>query len=198
MDLETLRLFVVSKLGWIRKQQTRLAVQERETPREFIDRESHFVWGRRCLLEIVDTDTAPRVELRHRTLVLQIRPGTPLATRRAIVDAWYREELKDAARILAMKWEPRIGVVARKVLVQRMRTRWGTCNPRTRSIRLNTELAKKPLECLEYVVVHELVHLLERRHNARFRSLMTTLLPGWAHHRQLLNSLPVAHEDWNR
>ncbi len=196
MSLDTLRVFVVAKLGWIRRQQQKLREQEREAPREYLDRESHYVWGRRYLLRVLEKDAPPGVELKHSRMVLQLRPGADEAKRQAIVEAWYREQIKAAVPSLIAKWEPMIGVKVERVFVQRMKTKWGGCNPSTRSIRLNTDLAKKPRECLEYIVVHEMVHLLEPTHNARFVALMDQFMPHWRLRRDQLNQLPVRHEDW--
>ncbi|MEO5760800.1 MAG: SprT family zinc-dependent metalloprotease [Vicinamibacteria bacterium] len=194
--LDTLRSFAIAKLGWIRKQQARLRKQERETPREYLDRESHFVWGTRYLLRVEELNAAPRIELGMTELVLRVRPRTPARKRAEILEAWHRDQLKTAAEPLFRKWEPIMGVKVGKLFTQRMRTRWGTCNTRSRSIRLNTELVKKPRECLEYVVVHEMVHLLEPSHNARLKALMSQYMTNWAVYRQMLNRLPVRHEDW--
>ncbi len=196
MELETIRLFAIAKLAWIRRQQRKIIAQERETPREFLDRESHYVWGKRYLLKVVEKEAAPAVELGHSSLLLQVRPGCDAARRQEILDAWYREQIRQAVSALLEKWQPLIGVRAGKIFVQRMRTRWGSCNPAAGHIRLNTDLAKKPPECLEYIVVHELTHLLEPTHNARFASLMEGFLPHWRLVRDALNRLPVRHEDW--
>ncbi len=196
MELETIRLFAIAKLAWIKRQQRKILAQERETPREFLDRESHYVWGKRYLLKVVEREAAPAVELGHSSLLLQVRPGCDAARRQEILDAWYREQIRQAVPALLEKWQPLIGVEAGKIFVQRMRTRWGSCNPVAGHVRLNTDLAKKPPECLEYIVVHELTHLLEPTHNARFASLMEGFLPHWRQVRDALNRLPVRHEDW--
>lgn len=196
MELETIRLFAIAKLAWIRRQQRKILAQERETPREFLDRESHYVWGQRYLLQVVEREAAPAVELGHSSLLLQVRPGCDAAGRQEILDAWYREQIRQAVPALLEKWQPLIGVRAGKIFVQRMRTRWGSCNPAAGHIRLNTDLAKKPPECLEYIFVHELTHLLEPTHNVRFASLMEGFLPHWRQVRDALNRLPVRHEDW--
>lgn len=196
MSLDTIRVFAISKLSWIRQQQRKLQEQERETPREYLDRESHYVWGRRYLLKVSESDQPPVVELKHNRMVLRVRPGTDETKRQAIVEEWYREQIKQAAPRLIAKWEQAIGVKCERLFVQRMKTKWGSCNPRARTLRLNTDLAKKPRECLEYLVVHELVHLLEPTHNARFIALMNQSLPKWQSHRQSLNRLPVRHESW--
>ena len=179
MNLDTIRVFAISKLGWIREQQRSLREQEREPPREYLDRESHYVWGRRYLLTVVEADQPPSVVLKHSKMLLHVRPNADSTKRGAILEGWYREQVKSALPELLAKWEPLIGVKVGRFYVQRMRTRWGSCNPGSSSIRLNTDLAKKPRECLEYIVVHETVHLLEPTHNARFVSLMYRFMPRW-------------------
>ena len=196
MTLDAIRLFAISKLGWIRRQQGHLIQQEREAAREYLERESHYVWGKRYLLKIVEVDAAPKLELQHRHLVLSLRPGAHELQRREILDAWYRVQIKAAAPALLAKWEPLLGVKPDRLFVQRMKTKWGSCTPATRSIRLNTDLAKKPPGCLEYILIHELVHLLEPTHNARFTALIEQFMPTWRHRRDQLNRLPVRHEDW--
>jgi predicted metal-dependent hydrolase len=196
MPLETIRLFVISKLGWIRTQQRKLQAQDRETPREYLTKESHYLWGKRYLLELSYADAAPTVSLTPRQLKLQVRPGTKPAQCEEVLDAWYRQHIRDALPALLAKWEPLLGVKTSKVFVQRMKTKWGSCTPESGHIRLNTDLAKKPPECLEYIVVHELVHLLEPTHNDKFSALMDLYLPHWQQMRALLNRLPVRHEEW--
>jgi Predicted metal-dependent hydrolase len=197
MSIDTIRVFAISKLDWIKQQQRKLRAQERETPREYVERESHYVWGKRYLLTIRERDEPPSVELKHRQMLLRVRPGTDERKRSAIVEVWYREQVKSAVHPLIARWERLIGVKVERCFVQRMKTKWGSCNHVSRTIRLNTELAKKPAECLEYIVVHELMHLLEATHNARFVALMDRLMPKWQFHRQTLNRLPVRQETWN-
>ncbi|MEL7024210.1 MAG: SprT family zinc-dependent metalloprotease [Pseudomonadota bacterium] len=197
MSLDTVRVYVITRLGWIRQQQHKFAEQERETQREYLERESHYVWGERFLLTVLEEDATPEVELTQSRLVLRVRPGAGEDKKRDIVEGWYREELKKAAAPLIEKWERALDVHATKLYVQHMKTKWGGCNPAKGHIRLNTELAKKPPECLEYIVVHELLHLIEPTHNERFIALMDDHLPQWRHHRHLLNSLPIAHEQWD-
>ncbi len=196
MRLDTIRVFAITKLGWIRQQQQKLRAQERETPREYLDRESHYVWGKRYLLKVVEQDVAPTVELKHSIMLLNVRPGSGEEKRRAVLEEWYRDQLKEAVPSLIAKWQPLIGVKVMRYFVQRMKTKWGSCNQGTGSIRLNTELAKKPRECLEYIVVHELAHLLEPTHNPHFVALMDQFMPRWRFYRDVLNRLPVRHEDW--
>ncbi len=196
MSLDTIRVFAISKLGWIKQQQQKLLEQERETPREYLDRESHYVWGKRYLLKIIEHNAAPEVELKHSTMLLRIRPGSDDVKMEAVLDAWYRQQLKEAVPPLIAKWEPLMGVKVERFFVQRMKTKWGSCNLGAGTIRLNSELAKKPPESLEYIVVHEMVHLLEPTHNARFIGLMDRFMPQWEFYRDILNRLPIRHEHW--
>jgi len=197
MKLDTIRVFAISKLDWIKQQQTKLRAQERETPREYVDRESHYVWGKRYLLKVVEADAAQALELKHSRIVLRVRPDTTAVTREAVMAHWYREQIRATVPALIAKWERALGVKVARVFVQKMKTKWGSCNPAARSIRLNTALAKKPLTCLEYIVVHELVHFLERNHSDRFINLMDRHMPDWRHRRDALNSGPLAHELWS-
>jgi predicted metal-dependent hydrolase len=197
MSLNTVRVFAIAKLPWIKRQQRKLREQERETPREYLDRESHYLWGKRYLLKVIEVDQRPSVELSHGRMILLVRRGTAAAKRQEILDEWYREQMRDAVPPLIEKWERLMGVEVRRFFVQRMRTKWGSCNHRSGSIRLNTDLARKPRECLEYIVVHEMAHLLEPTHNARFIAIMDQFLPKWASHREHLNRLPVRHESWD-
>jgi len=194
MKLDTIRLFAISKLAWIKQQQKKLREQERESRREFIDRESHYVWGRRVLMKLVEADEPETVQLRHSTLLVTVRPGTDEADRKAIVANWYRQILKAEVAPLIAAWGPRLKVEVSGFYVQQMKTKWGSCNPSACTIRLNTELAKKPKECLEYVVVHEMLHLLEPTHSDRFMALLGLHYPTWRGSRAKLNELPLA--DW--
>lgn len=196
ISLETIRVFAIAKLAWIRQQQQKLQTQERETPREYLNRESHYMWGRRYLLTVVEAEQPAAVELGHSRMVLRVRPGADTAKRQAVLEAWYRESVKLAVPPLLDKWQLLMGVQVERFYVQRMKTKWGSCNPRARTVRFNTDLAKKPPECLEYIVVHELVHLLEPTHNSRFIALMDQLMPKWQFYRERLNRLPVRHETW--
>jgi len=197
MSLDTIRVFAISRLGWIRQQQKKLREQDRETPREYVDRESHYVWGKRYLLKVEEADAAPIVTLKHKRMILQVRPSTTRDKRRAVVEEWYRELLKEAVQPLIEKWQSRMGVSVKRVFVQKMKTKWGGCSPKTKSIRLNTELAKKPKECLEYILVHEMAHMLEPTHNDQFVALMDQFIPRWKYYRDALNRLPLRHQDWS-
>ena len=196
MKLDTIRVYAISRLDWIKKQQQKLQKQERETQRNYIDRESHYLWGKRYLLTVTEVDATPMIELKHRKIILQVRPGTSRDRKRILLEEWYRDRLRDTTSPLIAKWEKLAGVKVKKFYVRRMKTKWGSCNPTAKSIRLNTELAKKPPECLEYIVVHELVHLIEPTHNSRFLALMDRLMPKWEFYREMLNRSPLRHESW--
>jgi predicted metal-dependent hydrolase len=161
-----------------------------------LDRESHYIWGSRYLLKVVERDESPKVELSHREMLLRVRPATTDEAKQSVVDYWYRSQLRQAAPPVIAKWEPLMGVKVARFFVQQMKTKWGSCNPAQRTIRLNTDLAKKPPECLEYVIVHEMVHLLEPTHNSRFVALMERFMPKWQFYREELNRLPVRHIEW--
>ena len=179
MSTDTIRAFAISKLDWIKKQQRKLQGQERETPRGYLNRESHYVLGQRYLLRVIECDGAPSIELTHDEMFLRIRPGADSKKAQAVVEEWYREQIGAAVSPLIAEWEPVMGVKVARFFVRHMKTRWGSCNSRRRSIRLNTELAKKPPQLLEYVVVHEMAHLIVRGHNGRFKSIMDEHLPHW-------------------
>jgi predicted metal-dependent hydrolase len=197
MQPAAIRMLAISKLGWIKRQRQKMLDQERETPREYIDRESHFLWGRRFLLQVIETTTEPTgVELEHRRLVLRVRPGATEEKRREVLESWYRNQLRRIGARFISKWERILGVTVSEFFVQRMKTRWGSCNPASQTIRLNAELAKKPRRCLEYIVLHEMLHLIEPTHNDRFTALLDANLPGWRHRRDELNHLPLGHSNW--
>jgi len=196
MALDSIRVFAINKLKWIKKQQATFKNQERETPREFLTKESHYFRGERYLLKIIEHDAKPKVILKHATLELHVRPKTSIPKKKEIIDNWYRDEMKKVLPEMIKKWEKKIGVKSNDFGVKIMRTKWGSCNIEAKRIWLNLELAKKPLECLEYIVVHELVHLLERNHNDKFIRYMNEFMPKWRFHRDELNRLPFRHTDW--
>jgi hypothetical protein len=191
MKPEAIRVFAITKLGWIKQQQLKQREQPRETLRDYIERESHYVWGKRYLLSLIEEEAPPRVEVGARRLVLRVRPGTRPQKREAVMEQWHRNLLREACPPLIAKWEKLLGVKVVRTHVQRMKTRWGSCNRKAKAIRLNTELAKKPRECLEYILVHEMTHLIEPTHNSRFQALMDQHLPKWRGIREILNQLPV-------
>ena len=197
MPIEAIRLFAIGKLTWIRRQRAVFATQDRALPHEFVERESHYLWGRRYLLRVIEKDAAPAVRLRVRTIDLQVRPGADSQQRGRVLDSWYRDQLRETLDPLLTKWQRLLRVKVERVHLQRMKTKWGSCNPELRSIRLNTELARKPAECLEYILVHELAHLREPSHGPRFIGLLDGALPQWRELRDALNRLPLGHVSWS-
>ena len=195
IDDEAVRLAVIQRLPWIRKQQVRLQNAQRQTERHMVSGETHYVWGERYLLDVSRTGRH-RVELGPRTLWLIAPSSAGTTARMRLLDRWYRKQLLEALPALVDKWQTIIGEEAARVDVRRMRTKWGSCTPDKRTIRLNLDLATKHPRCLEYVLVHELIHLKERTHNERFFSMQDAYLPDWRQRRDMLNTAPLKHEDW--
>jgi predicted metal-dependent hydrolase len=197
LDNEAVRLAIISRLGWIRRQRAAFQQQVRQSEREMVTGESQYFRGRRYRLNAIEHDSPPAVRVMNSsTMALSVRPGTPADERKALLSRWYRERLREQLPGLLAKWQPRVGVMVAEVRIKRMKTRWGSCNESARRIWLNLELAKKPEACLEYVLVHEMVHILERHHNERFGELMDRLMSTWRVRRKELNSAPLSHEDW--
>ncbi len=194
--LEVARAYAISKLGCIRQQQETLRNQARETPRKFITRESHYLWGRRYLLTVVERDIKPFVTLDHKRITLTVRPGSDHEKRAEVMHEWHKSLLHEVVPSVIGKWEPKLGVKVSAYFLQRMKTKWGSCNHEAGHIRLNTELVKKPKDLLEYVVVHEMVHLLEPTHSERFLSILEEHYPTWREARAELNELPLTAEVW--
>lgn len=194
---DNVRLAVISKLGWIKKQQAHFQAQPRQSQREMVSGESHYVWGKRYLLEVEERSGKHEVVIKNNTkLRLVVNPNTTRANRELVLNEWYRAALKARVPQLIAKWEPIIGVQVAGWNIRKMKTMWGSCNIGEQRIWLNLELAKKSRECLEYILVHEMVHLLERHHNDQFRAYMDKFMPQWHWHRDVLNQAPLAHEDW--
>lgn len=198
MTKNAIRAAVVSKLPWIKKQQKDFAEQPRQSERQMVSGESHFLWGKRYRLVV--TEQTGRAELEpkgnHR-MYLRVAPDSTKEKRTQIITEFYRAQIKDQVRSLLPTWEKNIGVKSRDWGIKKMKTKWGSCNTSEKRIWLNLELAKKPIDCMEYILVHELVHLLERHHNERFKNYMDRFMPNWRERRDLLNSLPLAHEEWD-
>ncbi len=194
---DAIRLAVIGKLAWIRRQREKFEKQPRQTAREAVSGESHYVFGRRYRLSLIDTTGRPQVVLRTKTkMELHVPRRATKAERLAVLDRWYREQLRSLAGPLLDEWQDSLGVRVGFWGVKRMKTKWGSCNHQTRRIWLNSELSKKPLSCIEFVVVHELAHLIEDNHGDRFVALMDKHLPDWRQRRRLLDSSPLAHESW--
>ena len=197
MSIDTIRVFTISKLSWIKKQQAKMRAQKREAPREYVNRESHYYFGKRYLLKVVNRESMQRVILKHNTIELYAHASASIAQKEALLNAWYRQQLKKIVPKYIAKWEKKMKVKIREIGIKKMKTRWGTCNAKVGRIWLNLELAKKPLECVEYVIVHELVHLLERKHSERFVAYMDKFMPIWRGHKEELNRTMLSHEEWS-
>jgi predicted metal-dependent hydrolase len=195
--LEVARAYAISKLSWIREQQKKLTNQARETPRQYANRESHFLWGRRHLLTIKHRDGKPFVELDHKRITLTVRPGSHAAKRAEVIHVWHKALLHEQVPPFIQRWERKLKVNVRGYYLQRMKTKWGSCNHRAGHIRLNTELVKKPKDLLEYVIVHEIAHLIEPTHSDRFIAILDKHYPNWREARAELNELPLTAEIWN-
>lgn len=197
MNLDTIRVFVISKLSWIKRQQNKFRNQVREAPREYITRESHYYLGKRYLLNVIEHDAPPQVNIKHETVEMHVRPNTSKMKRQEILDGWYRQRLKEIVPGIIAQYEKMMDVKVVEFGIKKMRTRWGTCSRMPKRIWLNLELAKKPREHIEYIVVHEMTHLLERRHNERFVAFMDQFLMKWRFYKEGLNRIPLRHENWS-
>jgi predicted metal-dependent hydrolase len=195
---DAVRLAIITRLGWIKRQQAKFKGQDRQSAREYVTGESHYFQGRRYRLNVIYHNDSPRVAIRNKsTIDLFVREGSDTSQRERVFLAWCRQQLKMLIPPLIEKWEGIIGVKVAKWGVKQMKTKWGTCNSKARRIWLNLELIKKPVQCLEYIIVHEMVHLLERRHDDRFASLMDSFIPQWKKVRGRLTSYPLGHEVWS-
>ncbi len=196
MDIDTIRMYAISKLAWIKKQQKRFREQAREIPREFINKESHFYLGKRYLMKVVEHNMPPVVSIKHNIIELRIKPNADTEKRQYILEQWYRNQLRMLVPPIIRKWERTMKLSLNEFAIKKMRTKWGTCNSRAKRIWLNLELIKKPVDCIEYIIVHEMIHLIERKHNERFVILMDKYLPEWKQLRMELNRFPISHTDW--
>lgn len=190
--LDVARAYAITRIGWIRQQRERLLSQAREAPRQYKGRETHYLWGRRHLLKIIEHDEKPVIKVDHRTIHLQVRPGAAQDQRARLMHEWHLGLLHDTVPDLISKWEARLGVEVGGYFLQRMKTKWGSCNPRRRTIRINTELVKKPRDMLEYVIVHEMIHLIEPKHTKAFFQHLDRHYPNWSMVRAELNELPLS------
>jgi predicted metal-dependent hydrolase len=198
IDDEAVRLFAISKMAWIKKHQLKFEAQQRQSKRQFVSGESHYYKGNRYLLNVIYHDAAPKVEIRNKTYIdLYIRVGSTLEQREKVLTEWYRRQLKDQIPPLIDKWQKIIGVEVSDWGIKKMKTKWGTCTIEKRRIWLNLELAKKSEHCLEYIIVHEMVHLMERNHSERFVAYMDQFIPQWHFYKDELNRSMLSHENWS-
>ncbi|MGW9598838.1 M48 family metallopeptidase [Streptomyces albidoflavus] len=196
LDDDQVRLAVIHRLPWIKRQQDQLRSAQRQSVREMVSGESHYVWGVRRRLKVVERPGRPHVEIDGDRMLLYVPTGTSEERRRELLDQWCREQLRQAIPAIIERWEAKLGVSVPWWGIRRMKTKWGSCNRENRRLWFNSELAKKHPECLEYVVVHEMVHYLERGHGQRFAQLMDSSLPDWRSRRDALNSAPLSDELW--
>ncbi len=194
MDIDAIRMFAISKLSWIKKHQNKFRDQAREAPRECITRESHYCLGKRYPLLVIERNASPGVVIKNDTMEMYVRPNTGVKKRQEILDEWYRRELRGIVPEMVSRYEKIMDVKVNEFGINKMRTRWGTCNRTAKRIWLNLELAKKPEEYIEYIVVHEMTHLLERRHNKRFYAFMDQFSANWRFHKEGLNRIPLRQE----
>lgn len=197
LDDDQIRRAVIHRLPWIKKQREELRSAERQSQREMVTGESHYVWGVRHRLEVIQRPGRPKVEFDAKRLLISSPRKTTVRQRRELLDRWYRQELRSVLPALIVKWESILGVSVPRWSIRRMKTKWGSCNRKTGHIWFNVELAKKHPHCVEYIVMHEMTHLVERNHGERFKALISEVMPQWRRHRDLLNSSPLAHEDWS-
>lgn len=197
MKDDAIRTLIATRLPWIKRQQGKFAGQDRQTKRAYVSGESHYFFGKRYRLELVYKDDVPAVFLKGKNkIILQVRPKSTIAKRHEVITEWYRKQLHPVVEDLITKWQKRIGVQTTHWGIKQMKTRWGTCNHKRARILLNLELVKKPIACVEYVVVHELLHLIEKKHTEKFVSLMTKHIPKWRSIKDELNRFVLSHEEW--
>jgi hypothetical protein len=198
MTETAIRMAVIHRIPWIRRQQAAFAKQERQSAREMVNGETHYLWGRRYRLEVIEIDIlkSQTVKLKSGKLILTVNKGLSDEVKLKLLTEYYRDRLKARAPDLIDKWSKKTGVTISDWQIQKMKTKWGSCNIEEGNIRLNLDLAKKPLPCLEYIILHELLHFKERQHNDRFKALLDIHMPDWRSRRDLLNQMPLNQENW--
>ena len=195
---DAVKLAVITRLSWIKRQKAKFDAQPRQSQREMVNGESHYFLGQRYRLNVIEHNGAGKVVLRNKAAIdIYVRQGSDAEMREKVLQRWYREQLKALVPPLLEKWQQALGVQAADWGIKKMKTKWGGCTVEARRIWLNLELAKKPIQHIEYILVHELMHLLERHHNDRFTALMTQFMPHWRHNREELNRAPLGHETWD-
>ncbi len=191
LDDEAVRLAVISRLAWIKKQRANFLNQPRQSPREMVSGESHYLFGKRYLLDVIYHNSKHQIIKKHSKLELHVKPNTTLQNRLFVLQEFYRSKLKIELEKLVDKWEKTIGITLEGYEVKKMRTKWGSCNIEKKKILLNLELVKLPIDCIEYIIVHEMAHLFERHHNENFQAIMDKFLPSWKEKKKLLEYYPL-------
>ena len=194
---EKIRLLVISKMRWIKRQQRIFRNQERQERREYVSGESHYLLGRRYRLNVIDTDSKPKIEIKRKTHIdLHISKKSSIQKRESVFEKFYRSEMDKLVPSLIKKWQDKVGVKANEIRFRKMKTKWGTCNIDDKRIWLNLELAKKPRKCLDYVILHELVHLIEKNHSEKFMDVLESVMPNWSSVKDELNMYPLGYANW--
>lgn len=198
MKDDAIRTLLATRLAWIRKQQARFEGQERQTRREYVSGENCYLWGKRCRLEVVYEDKPPSVSLKGKDkIILSVRSNSNRAKREQVMMEWHRKELRGVVVGLLDRWQKTVGVQVNSWGIKRMKTRWGTCNQKAGRIWLNLELAKKPEHCLDFIIAHEMTHLLEKNHNDRFKAHLDRFMPRWRQYKEELNRSVLSYERWS-
>jgi len=194
---ESIRLFAISKINWIKKQKAKFNDQERQAKREYVSGESHYFFGKRYLLNVIHINPSPRIEIKKKTHIdMYIKSNSAQKRKEKIINDWYRLELERQLPQLIKKWEKIIGVKVRDIFIRKMKTKWGSCKSKSKKIIINLELAKKPISCLEYILVHEMIHFLEKNHSDKFKAYMDSFMPKWKQFKTQLNKYPLSYSDW--
>jgi len=197
MNDDAIRTFLATRISWIKTMQAKFKGQERQTPREYVSGETYYFFGKKYKLEVIERDAKPNIEIKGKTTIfLEVRPKTILLKREEIMQQWYRDQLHQFLEKVIDKWEKKISIKASGWSIRRMKTRWGTCNHKKKNILFNLELAKKPENCIEYVVLHELLHLIEEKHSKKFTALLDKYMPKWESEKEELNRLILSYEEW--
>ncbi len=194
---DAIRALVASKLSWIKKQKARFEMQERQTKREYVSGETHYLMGNKYLLHVIASEGQARVEVRAKKYIdLYIKPGASVAQKEKVMEEFYRAELKKQVPLVVDKWQKITGLTVNEFRIKRMKTKWGTCNQKNRRIWINLELAKKPPHCLDYIVLHEMTHLVEKKHTKKFRKLLDSAMPQWLQIKEELNRVMLGYTNW--
>jgi predicted metal-dependent hydrolase len=190
MHEETIHAFITAKLAWIQKHKQKYLNRAPQTEIHFARGEKHYLFGAPYMLNVIERNKPPRVEFTGTEITLYIKPGSTRLQRTKTIEAWYRTVLKEKAVPLIAKWENIIGVSVNDFGIKKMKTRWGSCNIRAKRVWLNLELARRSVNCLDFIILHELVHLLERNHNAKFKAHMDRFMPEWRIYNKELKQIP--------
>ena len=195
---EAIRLAVVTRMGWIKRQKNKFEQQARQSERNYLSGETHFHFGTGYRLRLIRKTGGATVRIRGDRIELAVPPEADRDFRERAFQRWQREKLRERLEPLVDRWSKALKVARPESRIKRMRTKWGSCNPDAGRIWINLEMAKKPLDCLDYLVCHEMVHLIERTHGDRFIALLDRHMPRWRVLRDELNEKPLGPEKWGQ